>query len=105
MPKKSYFWQKAFMEVVIDKFGRILIPKKIRDMLGLKPGQMLELETDYPSRKLNLRLPADPSSTEVIVTDFGLPIIQNGEPSEEEFDTVAFIKETREEYLDRKMGL
>jgi len=74
-------------------------------MLGLKPGQVLELVTDPSSRKLDLRLPADPSSTEVIVTDFGLPIIQNGPPSDEPFDTVAFIKETREEYLDRKMGL
>lgn len=74
-------------------------------MLGLKPGQTLELVTDYTSGKLNLRLPADPSATEVIVTDFGLPIIQNGYPSEESFDTVAFIKQTREEYLDRKMGL
>ncbi len=93
------------MEVTIDKFGRILIPKKVREMLGLKPGQVLELITDRTSRKLNLRLPAEPSSMEVIVTDFGLPIIQNGEPTEEAFDTVEFIKETREEYLNRKMGL
>jgi AbrB family looped-hinge helix DNA binding protein len=93
------------MEVTIDKFGRILIPKKVREMLGLKPGQVLELITDQTSRKLNLRLPAESASMEVIVTDFGLPVIQNGPPTEEPFDTVEFIKETREEYLNRKMGL
>lgn len=93
------------MEVTIDKFGRILIPKKVREMLGLKPGQVLELITDQTSRKLNLRLPAESASMEVIVTDCGLPVIQNGPPSEEPFDTVEFIKETREEYLNRKMGL
>ncbi len=97
---------KAFiMEVTIDKFGRILIPKKIREMLGLKPGQVLELVTDQTSRKLDLRLPAEPSSMDVKLTDFGLPIIQNGPPTDEPFDTVEFIKESREEYLNRKMGL
>jgi AbrB family looped-hinge helix DNA binding protein len=31
------------MEAVIDKFGRIVIPKKIRDHLGLTPGTHLEV--------------------------------------------------------------
>jgi hypothetical protein len=41
----------------------------------------------------------------VTLTDFGLPIIQNGAPTEEVFDTVKFMKETLEEYLNRKLGL
>lgn len=32
------------METTIDKFGRVVIPKEIRDDLGLKPGELLEVE-------------------------------------------------------------
>lgn len=31
------------MQVAIDKFGRILIPKEVRDHLGIKPGCVLQL--------------------------------------------------------------
>lgn len=31
------------MEVTLDKFGRILIPKRLRKILGIKSGQKLEL--------------------------------------------------------------
>lgn len=32
------------MEVTLDKFGRIVIPKQVRDDLGLSPGSVLTLE-------------------------------------------------------------
>jgi AbrB family looped-hinge helix DNA binding protein len=32
------------METTLDKFGRIIIPKQIRDHLGLKTGEILEVE-------------------------------------------------------------
>lgn len=32
------------MEVTLDRFGRVVIPKAIRDQLGLGPGAVLELE-------------------------------------------------------------
>lgn len=32
------------LEATIDKFGRIVIPKQLRDDLGLKPGAVLQLE-------------------------------------------------------------
>ena len=34
------------MEAVIDKFGRIVIPKKLRDDLGLRPGSVIKIETN-----------------------------------------------------------
>jgi AbrB family looped-hinge helix DNA binding protein len=33
-----------FMETSIDKFGRVLIPKKVREDLGLHPGEVLRVE-------------------------------------------------------------
>lgn len=32
------------METTLDRFGRIVIPKKVRDDLGLSPGSVLKLE-------------------------------------------------------------
>jgi AbrB family looped-hinge helix DNA binding protein len=32
------------MEATIDRFGRILIPQKIRKIFGLKPGVVLEIK-------------------------------------------------------------
>lgn len=32
------------METTLDKFGRVVIPKEIRDDLSLKPGEVLEVE-------------------------------------------------------------
>lgn len=32
------------METTLDKFGRVVIPKEIRDLLGLKPGEVLRVE-------------------------------------------------------------
>jgi AbrB family looped-hinge helix DNA binding protein len=32
------------METKLDKFGRVILPKDIRDNLDLKPGQVLRIE-------------------------------------------------------------
>lgn len=74
-------------------------------MLGLEPGQVLKVLVDRYTRKLDIRLPAKAYTINIIVEYSGLPVIQNGPSLEEDFDTVANIKATREEYLDRKMGL
>lgn len=31
------------MAIIIDRYGRVLIPKKVRERLGLKPNMALEL--------------------------------------------------------------
>ncbi len=41
------------METMIDKFGRIVIPKKIRDSLGLKPGSSFYIEEN--NREIRLK--------------------------------------------------
>jgi len=32
------------METNLDRFGRVIIPKKVRDKLGLRPGAVLEVQ-------------------------------------------------------------
>lgn len=32
------------MQTTLDRFGRVVIPKQVRDDLGLKPGAVLEIE-------------------------------------------------------------
>lgn len=32
------------METSLDRFGRVVIPKKVRDELGLRPGTVLQVE-------------------------------------------------------------
>jgi AbrB family looped-hinge helix DNA binding protein len=36
--------KEGAMETTLDRFGRIVIPKKVRDDLGLSPGSVLKLE-------------------------------------------------------------
>jgi AbrB family looped-hinge helix DNA binding protein len=42
------YWQKMLgrfeMETNLDRFGRVIIPKKVRDKLGLRPGAVLEVQ-------------------------------------------------------------
>lgn len=41
------------MELTLDKFGRILIPKEMRDQLGLHPGSTLHVEKTKTGLQLN----------------------------------------------------
>jgi AbrB family looped-hinge helix DNA binding protein len=43
--------------VEIDKAGRILIPKRMRDAMGLRPGSRLRVAQDYGELRLEPDLP------------------------------------------------
>jgi AbrB family looped-hinge helix DNA binding protein len=36
--------ETSTMQATLDKFGRIVIPKRVRDDLGLEPGSVLKVE-------------------------------------------------------------
>lgn len=95
------------MVLTIDKFGRVLIPKKARQALGLKEGMQLEFTVDEGAGTAELK--PKPKEEEVPpyikYTDWGWPYLDVNIELPHDFDTVAFIKETRQEYLDKKMGL
>lgn len=94
------------MELTIDKFGRVLIPKPIRSRLNLLPGSKVLLQVNEEERSLSLQTEEFPVEQKIVYTDWGFPIIQtNAQVAEgDDFDTVAFIKETRDEYFKRKFG-
>lgn len=42
-------------QVSVDRFGRILLPKDLRDRMGLDPGSPLEVEVDETGGEIRLR--------------------------------------------------
>ena len=86
----------ATVTVKIDKFGRILIPSKIRKRLGLKPGTSVDMALPEGEKELTLKKKND-EYPKVIFTEQGLPIIDYGTDEIDRTDIVAEIKAGREE--------
>ena len=40
------------MKTTVDRFGRVVLPKKVRDALGLVPGSSLEVDAEGDSVRL-----------------------------------------------------
>lgn len=59
----------------IDAFGRVLIPKKLRESLGVRPGERVEVQLD--AGVLHLRPAARPVTT---TRHQGRLILQGGPP-------------------------
>jgi len=64
------------MEVTIDALGRILIPKKIRERLGLVPNSKLDLRVEDGA----VRLEPKEGKIELIKTESGLVMIRGIAP-------------------------
>jgi len=85
------------MQVTIDKLGRIVVPKPVRERLGLAPGARLDLEED--NGEMRLRPAAVPARLEerdgvlVVVHDVGARL--------DEDSVLRLRDEIRQERLDR----
>lgn len=62
----------ASMLVSIDRAGRVVIPKELRDRLALEPDSELEIDADGDGIRLT---PVRPPSRRVIDID-GLPVLE-----------------------------
>jgi AbrB family looped-hinge helix DNA binding protein len=92
------------MTVTIDKFGRVLIPKKARELIGLREGDQMDLRVSEHDRSIDLQLkPTVGSKTRIHTTDGGWPVIQYLDGKARDYDAVNLIKEGREE-RDRKVS-
>ncbi|MEO0731456.1 MAG: AbrB/MazE/SpoVT family DNA-binding domain-containing protein [Bacteroidota bacterium] len=93
------------MELTLDKFGRVLIPKKVRAALGLRPGMSISAIVNEEDKQLTL-LPAPNAEDQVTkYTDWGFPVLQSSQHGQQDYgDAVSFIRETYDEYFQRKLG-
>lgn len=80
------------MQVTIDKAGRIVLPKPLRDHLRLNPGDTLELAVEGEQVKLSPRRIAPPLQKER-----GVWVFRTGEPlrAEEVRQTLTAVREQR----------
>lgn len=85
-------------EITIDNAGRVLIPKKLREELHLKPGDVLELETNGDD--ITIR-PRRPRAT--LVKEHGIWVLSTGEPPT--LSVLELIDEQRERRNRHVMGL
>ena len=51
------------MRITIDKAGRVVVPKKLRDLLGLRAGEALEI------RETEGRIELEPLATKIRLED------------------------------------
>lgn len=84
--------------ITLGKSGRLVVPKAIRDTLGLREGSRLKLETQGG------KIEAEPESDPINITLIdGFPVI-SGTPTLPKGATVAAIKAGREEHQQRLLA-
>jgi len=77
------------MTATIDKLGRLVVPKLLREELNLRPGTVLDIESDAGG--LRMRIPAQGSA---LVRKGGF-VLHHGSGSAE-VNIVDFIRKERE---------
>jgi len=87
------------MEVTVDDYGRIVIPKPIRDRLGLESGSSLELDvaSEGGGEAITLR----PRGQEPPLQRKGGLLVHTGCLTDEDFDVVQQLREQREARAQR----
>jgi AbrB family looped-hinge helix DNA binding protein len=92
------------MEVKIDDYGRIVIPKEVRDKLGIESGSALEVRVDSGGETggtITLR----PKGQKPALQQKGELMVHSGSLTEKEFDVVEQIRSERRERARRHAGL
>ncbi|MFB6279235.1 MAG: AbrB/MazE/SpoVT family DNA-binding domain-containing protein [Salinibacter sp.] len=92
------------MDVTIDDYGRIVLPKSIRDRFGLESGSSLALEiaeVGEGTESITLR----PKGQEPPLQQKGDLLVHTGRLTDEEFDVVEQLRNQREERARRHAGV
>jgi AbrB family looped-hinge helix DNA binding protein len=92
------------MEVKLDDYGRIVIPKEVREKLGIESGSALEILVDSEGeagRAITLR----PKGQEPTLQQKGELLVHSGTLTEDDFDVVEQIRSGRRERARKHAGL
>ena len=95
------------MTVTIDKFGRVLIPKPLRDQLGLKAGAELSLDVHTGgdgAPALELRAVPDADDADGGLVHANGRLVHSGHPTGD-MDVARILREEREGRALRHAGL
>ncbi len=84
------------METTLDRFGRVLLPKRVRRRLGLEPGDVLEIVEDQGSVRLQ------PVTEEAALVWKGNVLVHQGVPTGDLTDSV---QRDREKRMRHVLGL
>lgn len=83
------------MEVSIDDDGRIVIPKSVRDRLGLQSGTALELAVRSEGERED-EITLTPKRQSPPLQQKGALLVHTGELSEDSFDVAEHLREQRQ---------
>ncbi len=92
------------MDVTIDDYGRIVIPKEVRDRLGIESGSALELRVD-PAEAPEGTITLKPKDQKPALQQKGELLIHSGTLTDEDFDVVEQIRSERRERAQKHAGL
>ena len=84
------------MVLSIDKFGRVLIPKKVRTALNLHPGATLTLEFSENSRRAYIEAERTEEPA-LVVDEYGIPTFVFDSQEVMKYDFVDAIRTDREQ--------
>jgi AbrB family looped-hinge helix DNA binding protein len=84
------------MEVTIDEYGRIVIPKSIRARLGLEAGSSLERDVDASGER-DESITSRPEGQEPPLRREGNLLVHPGRLTDENFDVVEQLRAQRGE--------
>lgn len=89
-------WNPDAMEVTVDDYGRIVIPKSIRDRLGVESGSSLDLAvnaSEEGGESITLR----PKGQEPPLRREGDLLVHTGRLTDEDFDVVDQLRKQHDE--------